>query len=604
MSNFTNTLMAAVVTLAIAPGALAARPTAIPPRGPAVAEPAPPAPTEPAPLPESAAAIHKDPDSYVVPESWREPARALVEPGESGLPGGLELVEVELGNRITATYRGESGELKVDVVAPAVAPEGAAWVGKRLALVVVSTTLPDGGRDAALARVRQLLEGRELGWSWFRRPPGQAARDAAQESSLAVLRTARRLAWTGEGAAARAEVDRALAGAAETLPLMLEASRILYRAGDRERAAELGEAAGVLALKAMGAKATTLDAAGKDRLRLALAISLALAGESANAAQMTRDLVARTSLGCEAAAVAEELDRTGAFAEAAQVAEQVVALDPTCDAAWAIGIDVARHRGQAEDAVARGERAVEARPVVVLARAALARALLAANRAEDSLRPARVAVTRSDAAQPVLSTLAAVAARGVATAEVLEDWSGQAARYPKQPASVALGALACWLSNEGACAAERFARTRELAGGHAPGTRALEALMQVQNGQLDAAAATEQAAWDEPVVDLTHVAASAALAEARGQREQAVRAWTAYVDASTLEFGPIPVGVAAAKLRALTGADVAAAADATAGGVTVPASAPARGPLWPWFLGACLVVVAAWWWTSREPASS
>ncbi len=594
----------AVGFFAFAPAAHAARPMPIPPRGPA---PPPPvsAPVDPnAPLPPSAAAIHSDPDSYVVPEQWRDSARALVEPGESGLPGGLELVDVALGNRISATYRGEAGELRVDVVAPAVAGEGAAWVGKRLALVVVSSTLSDEALKPALARVQQLLEGREMAWSWFRRAPGHAERDLAREAATLAMRDARRLAWLGDTAGATAAVDEALRGATDPLPLLLEGARILHRAAALDRAAELGDRAAELATQAITTGASTLDAHGRDRLRVALAMATALGGHGTKAEEMTRDLLRRPAVVCDVARVAEELDRVGALAEAAVVAAAVVSLDRTCDAGWAAGVDVARHRGDAAGAVSIGEQAVAERPVVILARAALARALLAAGRAEESLLPARVAVGRSGAAEPVLTTLASIAVRGVATAEVLEDWSGQAARYPGDAGRVAFGAIACWLSNDAVCASQRFARVRELNGGEAPGTRALEALMWVHAGRLEDAAAAEKAAWSDAEVDLANVAASAELAEAQGDTKAAIAAWRAYIAASIRELGPVPEGIAQSKLRALTGEGGPPAAASGAASTTVPASAPAGGPLWPWILGAGLLVAAAWWWTTRSATAS
>ncbi|MEZ4265061.1 MAG: hypothetical protein R3F39_01695 [Myxococcota bacterium] len=593
----------AVGFLLLAPPALAVRPVAIPPRGPAPPLPAP-TPVDPeAPLPASAAAIHSNPDSYVVPEQWRESARALVEPGDSGLPGGLELEEVELGNRIRATYRGEAGELKVDVVAPAVAGGGAAWSGERLALVVVSSTLSDDARKAALARVVELLKGRELAWSWFRRAPGHAARDTAREAATLAMREARRLAWLGQADAAKAAVEGVLRDATDPLPLLLEGARILHRAGALEASTALGEQAAALATQAVTTGASTLDAHGRDRLRVAIAMGTALAGEASKAEEMTRDLLRRPSVACEAARVAEELDRVGALAEAAMVAAAAVALDPTCDHAWAIGVDVARHRGDAADAVRIGEQAIAERPVVVLARAALARALVDAGRAEEALLPARVAVGRSGSAAPVLTTLASIAARGVATAEVLEDWSGQAARYPNDAGRVAFGALACWLSNDAQCAADRFAKVRELNGGDAAGTHALQAMMLVAAGRLEDAAAAEKAGWADAEVDLANVAAAAEVAEARGDTPAAVAAWRAYLAGSARELGPVPEGIARSKLRVLTG-EGAPATVAGADSSTVPASAPVRAPLWPWLIGASLVVVGAWWWTSRSSTAS
>lgn len=592
----------AVAFLLFAPAALAVRPVPIAPKGPPPALPAP-VPADPdAPLPASAAAIHKNPDSYVVPEQWRDSARALVEPGESGLPGGLELIDVELGNRISATYRGAAGELRVDVVAPAVAGEGAAWVGKRLALVVVSSTLSAEAEKAALARVQQLLEGREMAWSWFRRAPGQAQRDVASEAAMGAMRGARRLAWLGDAEAAKVAVDEALRGATDPLPLLLEGARVLHRAGATGHAAELADRAAELATQAITTGASTLDAYGRDRLRVALAMATALGGHGTKAEEMTRDLLRRPSVACDVARVAEELDRVGALAEAAIVAAAVVSLERGCDAGWAVGVDVARHRGDAAEAVRIGEQAVAERPVVVLARAALARALVAAGRVEEALLPARVAVGRSGAAEPVLTTLASIAARGVATAEVLEDWSGQAARYPNDAGRVAFGAIACWLSNDAQCASERFARVRELNGGEAAGTRALEALMLVHAGRLEDAAAAEKAAWTDAEVDLANVAAAAELAEAQGDTKAAVAAWRAYIAGSARELGPVPEGIAQSKLRALTGEGVPAVAAAAPS--TVPASAPARGPLWPWLLGAALLIAGAWWWTTRSAPAS
>jgi hypothetical protein len=593
----------ALAFLLVAPRASAVRPVPIPPRG----TPPPPviAPVDPnAPLAPSAAAIHSNPDSYVVPEQWRDSARALVEPGDSGLPGGLELVEVELGNRISATYRGDAGELRVDVVAPAVAGEGAAWVGKRLALVVVKSTLSDAALKPALARVQELLEGREMGWSWFRRAPGHAERDVAREAAVLAMRGARRLAWLGDAAGARAAVSEALQGATDPLPLLLEGSRVLHRAGALEGAAELADRAAALATQAITTGASTLDAHGRDRLRVALAMATALGGHGTKAEEMTRDLLRRPSVACEVARVAEELDRVGALTEAAVVAAAVVSLDRTCDAGWAVGVEVARHRGDAAEAVKIGEQAVAERPVVILARAALARALLAAGRAEDSLLPARVAVGRSGGAEPVLTTFASIAARGVATAEVLEDWSGQAARYPNDAGRVAFGAVACWLSNEAQCASQRFARVRELNGGEAAGTRALEAMMLVQAGRLEEAAAAEKAAWADAEVDLANVAAAAEVAEAAGDSQRAITAWRAYVAGSLRDLGPVPEGIAQAKLRALTGEGGPPAALSGPAATTVPASAPARGPLWPWILGAGLLVAGAWWWTTRSTTAS
>lgn len=586
--------LGAGTALSAAPGgADATRPASEPGAAPARAE-----------LPADAAAYHRDPDSYVVPERLRDSARALVEPGESGLPGGLQLTEVQLGNRVSATYAGDAGELKVAVVAPAVAGDDAAWVGRRLALVVVSSTLEPAARDRALARVRELLEGREMGWSWLRRPPGQAKRDEADQAAAAALKGARRLAWLGDAVAAEAAVQRALADAHDPLALRLEAARILRHAGALEAAAASARQAFSLATQALAADATTLDGPGKDRLRIASAMAMALEGEGAKAEEMTRELLRRGALVCEVARVAEELDRAGAFVEAGVVAKAVVAADPTCDLGWAVGIDSARHRGELEQAVQLGNRAVAERPVVVLARAALARASMAAGATEQALLPARVAVVRSAAVEPVLTTLAATAAQGVATAEVLEDWSGQAARYPKDAGRVALGALACWFSNDAGCAAERFARVRELNGGDAPGARALEALMLVDAGRLEDAAEAESAAWNEARVDLANVAAAARLSAARGDDAAAIAAWRAYIHGLEFEPGPVPAGTAKAALAALTGEGEAQAGAAAVPTPDVPASAPASPPLWPWLLGGALLLSGAWWWAGRGAARS
>ncbi|MGM0574433.1 MAG: tetratricopeptide repeat protein [Myxococcota bacterium] len=539
--------------------------------------------------------ITSDPRAWIVPESRRDEARRLVDPGRSGLPGGLVLEDLELGNRITATYRSDDAALTAYVAPAETNPEDALWTGERLALGVVSTDLSDEARDRAVARLRELLEDREGGWGWLRVPPDAEEREEGVAEARALARDARRLAWMGDRGAVLDKAKEAVAGAPKDLPTLIRAARALHLA-------DAGDMARGIAERAVTRAAGAVDGVGADemgaRTRATAASAAALAGDL----RTTRNLVAAVlqtgHVACELDAVLLDLELSGHAEEVAPVAGRVLKAAPDCDEVRAAWADVTRRSGDGDAARRIIEDGLEASPGSITLRTAKARLALAGGRPEEAVTPARVAAQRGDAAGRSAPTLAAVAAADVVDEGTLEAWDGEAATSPDDAGALVLGAVSCLARGDDECAAQRFDYARDLAPPGAQGLAALHALALARSGQVDDARRALDAAWDEERPGPEAVAAEAALARADGEKDAERRAVEAYLSALERGGGPVSRADAEARLAALEGEAPAAEPEGAEPETSADEEPPEDGssdiPLWMWFgLGLVLAALGA-----------
>ncbi len=535
----------------------------------------------------SARAVDPDPESYLVPSAWREKARALVDPGQSGL-AGMTLRDIKLGSEITATYSGPTGELVVRVVPARVAPAEAVWKGERLAIVPVSATVDDATRAKALGRLESLLKGRDKAWGWLRRTKTaeqRTAEAAASKEARALGVAARRAAWCGS----RREMAEAVAGLLEEkvqpdLASLLLASKAAYHAEAWELGREAGKLAKGRALKA--ASADHVDKDVHDRTRVTLALASALSGDTHHARDLSRSLVKGSpEIACGLVGVAEALEKAGETEVGLEVLNLVQAAAPKCDDAWRAEIRMVQRQGKAPEAATKAaDEAKAARPGSALVRVSTARLALAQDRMEDAAADARVGVLRSFAAGNSLTMLVLAGSAGAVAPVDLGRWDMRAAREKDTLDAVAFGAAGCLARGDGECAAPRIAwLAGRPEGQHSRDLGALRAFALALAGQADEGSAALAEAWDAIHVGPAHVAAEAQLAVARERREDAVALWKAYIRA--LEWGPGPISASQAKVRIAALERPAPAPGATPSpspAAPQPAPSPEPGTDLPW----------------------
>lgn len=543
-----------------------------------------------------------DPASYFVPASWSDKARRFVEPGPEGLDPGLPLESLTTGANVTVTFAGKAGRIVLSVVPAALGVEGAAWTGRRVAVVVGETTLSDKHKDIAVAHFVRVLEVRESGWGWLRRDPKAKAKQAAAKEARQTLRTALRLAWLGHHERALTGVVEAAKAAPKDTVTLTEAARVVYIAERPSRARLFGEAAVELARKATAVE--SLPERDRDRVRVMLASALALAQQTDEAVRVAQDVVSRHDGACDLVRVVRDLETAGAYKDAVALAASITDADYRCDAAWALRVDLARWGKDAVGARKLGTAAIERRNESMLVRSAAARAALATKDAAGALANARVAAQHSGGAQGALVTLLNVVHNGGADATTLERWDGALARQAT-PATMALGVASCWHRDAWSCVTHQLEALRGDRSTDS-GLAALHAMGLARFSKADTAAQALSEAWALSPLGTEVLAAEAEVAEATGRMSEAVTAWTAYIARAPKHPGPLPIAVARARLAGISAAAAHApgrspqpavhdaAAEETPAG---PSGPEPSGPPWTWiavalFGVAALVVVA------------
>ena len=541
-----------------------------------------------------------DPRAYIVPEAFRSKARALVDPGGGGLPGGLVLKDVALGLHVRATYVGPPGTLVVEVLPIPVAPDDIFWRGRRVALRVARTTVEAAAQDEALARLKTIVAEREKGWGWLQRPPARAKEVELRNAAHAGLHHARRLAWLGDAAGSVRRVQAEVKRTPKDLSVLLQASRIVHLTGRRSVAHGFGQRAFDRATRSAAVKGLQVES--RDRLRLVLASAAALAGRADAAWNVSRKTIADGRVACRIVRAAADLERAGDGAMGRRVLEELNRHVPSCEPALALAVDLARREGDHEGARAHGEAGLKAKPDSLAVRSALARLDLVAGRLDDAFVFARTATHKSRGRGDGLVTLAAVIGEGGGGDAEYESWQGEAARSPQNPAALGLGALGCLGLGDLKCAAEGIEKHRAVAPG-GDQVSALHAWLLARIDQTQDAQATLDLAWSETTVGPSGVAAEAELAEARGETRRAIRLWEIYRVAVSTDPGPVTAAYARVRMASLESVDApddapgsepppAGSATATQPKAASTGDEPPGAPVWPWIVGVVLALLS------------
>ncbi len=477
-----------------------------------------------------------------------------MDPGDGGLPGGLRLDKVELGDRVTAHYAGAGGRLTVEALPPAQAGPDAAWRGDRLALVVRSATVADAQRDAAVEALSRMLQQRESAWGWLKQSPEQGpAGDAERQRLAELLERAERLAALGQHAAATQALEQLRATPPGDLPSLLRLARLSHRV---PIAPELRGALTEPAVQTAARGQASLSEEGEalDRLRLALGSALALAGKPEEARRLVGPIVKAGRVPCDAWRVAADLGLAGAVDHGRAVADLVVRAEPRCDAAHAVRVRLARQAGDLAAARLAGGEALAARPDAALARSAMVPVAMADGDPGQAITYARVGLREQPTDADALAAVTALVGGGALDPITADRWKGSMRRHVAQGPLQLQGLVACLALEEPACALDA-ARQARAAVGDQPLLAALEAIAHARAGQLPEAKTALALAWARTPFATATLVAEAEVAMAEGDAAHARQAWSAYVAAAERPEAVVgPVSLADARVLASGGA--------------------------------------------------
>jgi hypothetical protein len=532
--------------------------------------------------------LRGDPKGYLVPESWRPQARTLVDPGRSGLAGGLTLKELGLGTHLDVRYAKGTTSLRVHLVPAKAAPEKVFWKGLRIAIVEVERAGDDKAVDRALTSLQILLEKREKSWGWLRSDPASRLDGKEILARRAKLKEARRQAWLGQDDRAVRTVQSQLRGRKIDVSELLLASRVVYRTGRKELGMKIGKRA--LERATQSVHALGLPDRAKHRARLALGMSAAYAGEHQAALNIGRSLFEAPRVGCEGTRIAEALELAGHRAVGRKLLAALQGALPACGEAWAMGIDQARRAGDLGQARAVATAGMEARRGSLAIHSALARLELVEGRSVEAVTRAETAAGRGRGEGDGLITLAAVVAEGQIQDARYAAWDGEAARSPTSAPKLALGAMASYGRGDLEGLSNRLGAMRALVRSDHQ-LSALHAYALARHGKIADAEATLTIAWNESLIGPAHLAAEAALDRARG--EDPTPAWRAYLAAIRLDPGPVPRGDVEGLVTASAAPGAASGSEAAAPGLAPRRATPSDadgGGRWPWIVGGLVVL--------------
>ncbi|MEC9072561.1 MAG: hypothetical protein VX938_09295 [Myxococcota bacterium] len=528
---------------------------------------------------------------YFVPEAWRERTRQLLEPGPGGLPGGLALKKLELGGRITATYESPEGTLVIHVNPAKKAPKDVLWKGDRLALSLVSSSVPEGTKSEALKTLQTLLQTRDSGWGWLRRPSTASETSGSIKASHDDLWDLRRQVWTGAPEAeVAAGLDQLIAKGDRDLALSIRSTRVAFRAGQEERAKKLAQMSREQGIRAASSSGLNDDMLA--RVRVALANASAYSGSEEETDKVVNVIVEGGQGVCRLSRTVTALVETGALKKAQNLTNTILRKEPTCDRVSAQRVEVALRLGDVVRARNLVERSREVHKSSFPVLAAQVRVELAAGDVDAALKPAMVLARQGMGRGEGFAMLMAVAAHGQVSAAELDRWAGLAARHPELPGPVQMGLVNCLVQQDAECA---LARLEQLGAArvNAPGLNAARALALAWSDRLGEANQQLDAAWKKDVSGIFEVAVQAEIRTREGDKEAAARAWKAYL-AQLPTDGPGPVTEAQAKerLAALDGSGPSSAS--SGGGESGSPDAPAGGvPVWIWWLAGIPVLAFA-----------
>ena len=500
----------------------------------------------------AAAAPPSSESEYFVPEQWRERIRQLVDPGPRGLPGGLHLATLELGDSIRITYRGDLGELKVQLVPPARAPADAELRTGNMVIVPLGSTLDKPAREHALARLHDLLSRRATNWGWLRRTvdPGRSDRMAKLTERVS---SAERAAILGDTDTVVATIADAGSGPDE-INILLRLARTACGAGQTEplrkpAAAWVGRLGSSIARK-------DRTQSSRQFLELLLAEAVAFSGDAAKAASMTAAAPNDDRLTCDRSRVAEDLACLGSTAKADAIARGIVKAAPSCARAWRVLAENARQAGDLPELERLVQRARKTQGPTATVQIALALARLQAGQTDAALGPAMAAVSSDPDLTGSVNALFIVAhalsTTGEGAEESAKDPMSSLGRFPVDTAQAAIvDAVKCLVPGDHACVAKELER----AAGHIPDGQVryagLLALSYARSGQLALAADALARAWKAAPREIITLVAEAVTADSRQDRTAAIMAWEALVKRLSRETAPITIEDAEARLAAL-----------------------------------------------------
>jgi hypothetical protein len=247
--------------------------------------------------------------SYIVPASKRSDAVLLVDPGVTGLPGGLKIQRLELPE-FKVTFSGPAGRLSVQIhPASVVLGKKPLWKGKNVAVTLWGTTLKPDDRNAAVEAFLVNLKAREGRWGWLWRPK---LKRTPSTGSLEALTKLHRALALGEYTKVRGAVHT-ITRKSVNVGVLLEGARLLYWAGSVPEGRALGARASKLVAKNLVKPKASLGPG----LKLLAAQAFALEGKGQRAMGVARAILMRPAA-CRISRVARDLDIAG-FGEEALV---------------------------------------------------------------------------------------------------------------------------------------------------------------------------------------------------------------------------------------------------------------------------------------------
>jgi hypothetical protein len=318
-----------------------------------------------------------------IPKSKHGEARTLVDPGPKGLLGEYTLRTLDLPSFV-ATYSGADGMLAVRLHPPGV--KGSVkpnWVGKRVAITMVRTTLSREKLRIAMEAVIGIVQKREHRWGWLWR---SQKKEVGMKTSLSSVY--RDLAYgRNESLKQRlAELDQ---GDPVEFAWVLDGVELAYLAGANAFARTLAKSLSRVAEDKLvkGEASPRLLQAN----RLLLARAYALAGDLANLKRIEGGILGREHL-CQASGVASSLYAAGRKkASLRLLEEQILARGDGCDEALDLAVTLYLKNDDVKGAkrvLKTHGRSMTNRPGGYLARARVFLAEGRLERGSDALRTA------------------------------------------------------------------------------------------------------------------------------------------------------------------------------------------------------------------------
>jgi len=358
----------------------------------------------------SAAAEAEEGRTAWIPKSKHAEARTLVDPGPDGLLGAYTLRTLDLPSFV-ATYSGADGLLAVRLHPPGV--KGSVrpnWVGKRVAITMVRTTLSREKLKAAMEAVIAIVQKREHRWGWLWRSPKKEVGSKTPLSS-----TYRDLAYgrTESLKARLAELDQSNP---VEFAWVLDGVELAYLAGANAFAMTLAKSLARVAEDKLVKSESSPKLLQANRLLLARAY--ALAGDLANLKRVEGGILGSDHL-CQARVVASSLYAAGRKQAALRLLEeQILARKGACDEVLDLAVTLHLKNDDVEGAkrvLKTYGRSMTNRPGGYLARA---RVFLAEGRFErgtDALRTALKFNSKLPAVYDLLASALLLKRRDVAS---------------------------------------------------------------------------------------------------------------------------------------------------------------------------------------------